>query len=56
MRDGTGAQRTLPLATDPQDGAVGEEGVHTHPAAAAHHEETPVPAQQTQVLLGVPQG
>ncbi|KAK4300988.1 hypothetical protein Pmani_026860, partial [Petrolisthes manimaculis] len=52
MCDGIGVERTLPLTTDPQDGAVGKEGVHTHPSSATHHEETPVPAQQTQVFPG----
>ena len=47
--DGGGAERALPLAADAQDGAVGEEGLHPHPAEAAHHEEAAVPARQAHV-------
>ena len=43
--DRGGAERALPLAADAQDGAVGEEGLHPHPAEAAHHEEAAVPAR-----------
>lgn len=48
MRDGPGAQRPLPVAPNTQNGALGEEGVHPHTAAAPHHEAPAVPAQ-TQV-------
>ena len=35
MRDGGGSEHSLPDAADAHDGAVGPEGLHPHPAAAA---------------------
>ncbi len=44
MCNSGGAKRSLPVATDPQDGALGEAGLCSHPTQAAHHEASPVPA------------
>ena len=49
MRDRGGAKRPLPLAPDAQDGAMGQAGIHTHPAKATHHETAAVPARQAHV-------
>jgi hypothetical protein len=46
---GGGAQRTLPVSTDSQDGAMGEEGFHTHPATSAGNEAASVPVWAQQV-------
>lgn len=42
MCDGSGPERPLPFAADPPDGAVGQAGLHTYPAAATLHEKTAV--------------
>ena len=38
MRNSCGAKRALPFSSNPQDGAMGEAGIHSHPAEAAHNE------------------
>ena len=40
LRDCGGPERPLPLTPDPHNGALGQEGIHTHPAQAAGHAET----------------
>jgi hypothetical protein len=40
---GGGAQRTLQVPTNPQDGALGEESFHTHPTTTAGHEASSEP-------------
>lgn len=42
MRNRCGAKRALPIASNPQDGAVGEAGIHSHPAQASDHEAASV--------------
>ena len=49
MRDRCGAKRSLPLAADPSDGALGEAGLRPHPAPPPYHEAASVPARQTNV-------
>lgn len=49
MRDGGRPQRPLPLAPDAQDGALGQEGLHTHPAEAPRHAEAPVQVRADEV-------
>jgi hypothetical protein len=47
--DGGGAQRTLPVPTDPQDGSLGEEGFHTHSATTVSDAAASVPIWAQQV-------
>ena len=42
MRNSCGAKRALPFSSNPQDGAMGEAGIHSHPAEAAHNEASTV--------------
>ena len=51
MRDRGGAKRPLPFSTNPQDGAVGQAGIHSHPAQTPHHEEAAISARQTHVRI-----
>ena len=45
MRNSRGAKRALPFASNPQDGALGEAGIHSHPAEASHNEASTVPTR-----------
>jgi hypothetical protein len=38
MRNSRGAKRALPFSSNPQDGPLGEAGIHSHPAQASNHE------------------
>ena len=49
LRDGGGAERALPFAANPHDGAVGEAGVHPHPVQAPRHAQAAVPDGQAPV-------
>ena len=40
MCDCAGSEYSLPHPRNTQDGALGEEGVHTYSAQAAQHQET----------------
>lgn len=51
MRDGRGTERALPFASDPQNGALGQEGLHTHTAKATGHEEAPVQVRANEVSV-----
>ena len=42
MRNSCGAKRALPFSSNPQDGAMGEAGIHSHPDKAAHYEASTV--------------
>ncbi len=39
MCDCGGAQHPLPVSSDPRDGPLGETGLHSNTAQAAHHGE-----------------
>ena len=49
LRDGGRVECALPVAADAQDGAVGQAGLHPHPAALPLHEEAALPGRQAQV-------
>lgn len=49
MCDGRGVERSFPVAANAPDGAMGQEGLHTHPAAVAVHETTTVQIRYHQV-------
>ena len=49
MRDSGGAKRPLSFSSNPQDGAVGQAGLHSHPAQTSDHEATTISARQTPV-------
>lgn len=49
MRYSGGAKRALPVAADSHNGALGEEGVHPHPATPPRHAEAPIPDRQEEV-------
>jgi hypothetical protein len=49
MRDGGGAEHSFPDAADAHDGAVGAEGLHTHPAEVACDAEATLRPRQAQV-------
>lgn len=54
MRDGSGIERSLPFASNAQDGAVGEASVYPHPAATAVHEAAAVQVRHYTVSPGRP--
>lgn len=45
MRDGSGSKRPLPVATNTQNGAVGEASFHPHPASASRDAAATVPVR-----------
>ena len=49
MRNSCGAKRALPFSSNPQDGAMGEAGIHSHPAEASDNEASTVSPRQTYV-------
>ena len=49
MRNSRGAKRALPFSSNPQDGAMGEAGIHSHPAEASDNEASTVSPRQTYV-------
>lgn len=49
MRHSGGAQRTFPVSSNSQDGAVGEAGLHSHLAEATFHEATTVQIRHDEV-------
>ncbi len=49
MRNCCGAKRALPFSSNPQDGAMGEAGIHSHPAEASDHEASTVSTRQAYV-------
>lgn len=51
MCDGRGAERPLPVAANAPDGAMGEEGLHTHPPTVAVHETTAIQIRYYQVWM-----
>lgn len=51
MCDGSGPKRPLPFAADPSDGAVGQAGLHTYPAAATLHEKAAIQVRHHEVSL-----
>ena len=51
MRHRGRPQRSLPLAPDPQDGALGQEGLHSHPASATRHAPAPVQVRTDEVSI-----
>ena len=53
MRDRGGAKRPLPFSSNPQDGAVGQAGIHSHPAQTPHHEEATISARQAHVRIRI---
>ena len=46
MRDCGGTERALPHPPNPHDGALGQEGVHSHLAEAVGHEEAALRPRQ----------
>ena len=49
MRNSCGAKCALPFSSNPQDGALGEAGIYSHPAEASHNETSTVSARQAYV-------
>lgn len=45
MRNSCGAKRPLPFSSNPQDGPMGEAGIHSHPAEASDYEASTVPTR-----------
>ena len=45
MRNSCGAKRALSLSSNPQDGPLGEAGIHTHPAQAFDYEASTISAR-----------
>ena len=45
MRNSCGAKRALPFSSNPQDGAMGETGIHSHPSETTRYEASSVPAR-----------
>ena len=50
MRNSRGAKCALSLSSNPQDGPMGEAGIHSHPAQASDHEATTISAGQAHVM------
>ena len=49
LRDRGGAQRSFPVASNAQNGPVGQTSLHTHLTQTAYHETASIPAWQTHV-------
>ena len=49
MRNSRGAKCALSLSSNPQDGPMGEAGIHSHPAQASDNEASTVSARQAHV-------
>ena len=45
MRNSRGAKCALSLSSNPQDGAMGEAGIHSHPAQASDYEASTISAR-----------
>ena len=44
MRNSCGAKCPLSFSSNPQDGTVGQAGIHSHPAKTSHHEKATISA------------